>query len=95
MVAWAPMLYDIFPNPSQERHEEEGDMTIGAARQRDQAIFVYDREGIVVAILDARDGLVGFTDSRVTLRSGSFLIDCDESGREVEVRAHPTALSRG
>ena len=67
-------------------------MTIGAARQRDKAIFVYDKEGIVVAIIDARDGLVGFSDSRVTLRSGDLIVDCDETGREIEVHQYPRAM---
>lgn len=67
-------------------------MTIGAARQRDKAIFVYDKEGIVVAIIDARDGLVGFSDSRVTLRNGDLIVDCDETGREIEVHEIPRSM---
>lgn len=69
-------------------------MPIGAARQREKAIFVYDKEGIVVAILDARDGLVGYSDSRITLRSGDLIIDCDETGREIEIHRYPNAMSR-
>lgn len=70
-------------------------MTIGAARQRDKVVFVYDKEGIVVAILDAQDGLVGFSDSRVTLRSGDLLVDCDETGRQVEVHEYPRSVPLG
>ena len=70
-------------------------MTIGAARQRDKAIFVYDKEGIVVAIIDARDGLVGFSDSRVTLRSGDLIVDFDETGREIEAHEYPRSMPLG
>ncbi len=70
-------------------------MTIGAARQRDKAVFVYDKEGIVVAIFDAQDGLVGFSDSRVTIRSGDLLVDCDESGRQIEVHEFPRSPPQG
>ena len=56
-------------------------MAIANAIQRGVSIYLYDEKGTVITTVSARDGLVNFTATSVSVRVGNMVYMYNEQGR--------------
>ena len=56
-------------------------MAIANAIQRGVSVYLYDEKGTVITTVPARDGLVNFTATSVSVRVGNMVYMYNEQGR--------------
>jgi hypothetical protein len=70
------------------------DMAIGNALQKQGFVYIYDENGRQLATVSAgsnngKDGLTGYTNSRVNVRRGNMIYSYDEHGHQVSSQSAP------